>query len=571
MNNQDSTPREVLLRGFRVDLAHHTLLDATSSVVELRPQALDLLCLLARNAGRVMEKQELQAQVWQGLVVTDDSLVQAIGDIRRAIDDHSHQIIRTVPRKGYRLIEQMPESIPNPEAVASAAELASAFVERRQTPTAHIARKVPSKLLWIWIAVIVMAGALVYWGWYLQQSIAPPRLSIVVLPFVNASGDASKEYIADSITEDITVQLSRIKGSFVIGRGTAFTYKGKAIDLKAIAKELNVRYVLQGTVVRSDAGYRITAELIDGTSGTNLWADSLTVSLDRPADIPEWVAAQLSNTLKMQLLDAEASSTAKRVRPDSVDLEMQAYSKFRNCWTLEACVVSYQIFDRVIQMDPANDTAHAHRILNAIYILLGWQAIDRPKLITQLNQDVEYLEGLGVLDSTGHRALARARYFQGRNAEALQQINESLEIDPNDRDALSMKTIYLVVNGQASSAIETGMKALAVSPRDPDRSGVYFNLCHANMHLGKFKDAIAWCEKSFSMAAGYWALTDLVAAYTALGDVNKAASSKALLLKMNPGFSIGFYKGLKLSSNPTWLKEIEENVWANLRQAGIPE
>jgi hypothetical protein len=91
------------------------------------------------------------------------------------------------------------------------------------------------------------------------------------------------------------------------------------------------------------------------------------------------------------------------------------------------------------------------------------------------------------------------------------------------------------------------------------------------MHLGKFKDAIAWCEKSFSMAAGYWALTDLVAAYTALGDVNKAASSKALLLKMNPGFSIGFYKGLKLSSNPTWLKEIEENVWANLRQAGIPE
>jgi TolB-like protein len=393
-----------------------------------------------------------------------------------------------------------------------------------------------------------------------------------VLPFVNASGDASKEYIADSITDDITVQLSHIKGSFVIGRGTAFTYKGKAVDVKVLAKELNVRYALQGTVDRSDAGYHITAELIDGTSGVNLWADSLGVPIDKPFEIPGWVVAQLSNTLKLQLLHAEASQVAKQINPDSVDLDMQAFSKFRNCWTLEACEASYQLFDRVIQMDPSNDTAHAHRLVNAIYILLNYKAHDRPRLLSQLNKDVAYLEGLGVLDAMGHRALARARYFQGRNEEALQQIDESLQIDPNDADALTSKTLFLIVNGKAASAIDTGMKALAVSPREPDRAGVYFDLCHASMHLKKFQDAIDWCEKSFALAAGdYWALTDLVAAYTAIGDREKAASAKAKLIKMNPEFSIGFYKGLKLSSNPIWQKEIEENIWAYLRKAGIPE
>jgi TolB-like protein/DNA-binding winged helix-turn-helix (wHTH) protein len=591
MNEQNPQPRLVNLRGYKVDLQHQALLDEVGATVELRPQALELLCLLANNAGKVMEKQELLTQVWKGLFVTDDSLVQAIGDIRRAIDDQSHQIIRTVPRRGYRLIEHVPGAVAGPDTEPPAEnpteavpmEQVAEVPDPAPNPALQEAQAAPtdasSDQKWLagkwvfWLVALLLVAAAAYLVWNkLATATPPPRLSIVVLPFVNASGDASKDYIADSITDDIAVRLSRIKGSFVIGRGTAFTYKNKAVDLKALARDLNVRYVLQGTAGRSENGYHITVQLVDGASGANLWAESLDVSPEKIQEIREWVSVRLSNTLKYELLHADAVQVPKLVNPDSTDLDMQAFSKFRKCSALETCEASYLLFDRVIEMDPNNSTARAHRIMNAVYILLDYKATDRPKLIRQMDSDVQFLEGQGILDSMGHRALARARYFQGRNEEALQQVDETLKIDPNEADALSTKVLYLIINGRAAEAIPVGLKAIEISPLDPDISGTQFFLCHASMHLGKFRDAIEWCERSFASYTGdYWALTDLVAAYTAIGDIERAASAKTKLLKMNPEFSIGFYKGLKLSTNPVWLKEIETNIWANLRKAGIPE
>jgi TolB-like protein/DNA-binding winged helix-turn-helix (wHTH) protein len=590
MNEQNQQPQVIYLRGYRVDLQHHALLNEGGAVVELRPQALDLLCLLAQNAGKVMEKQDLLAQVWKGLFVTDDSLVQAIGDIRRAIDDQGHQMIRTVPRRGYRLIEHVPglsnpDTEPSPETPSEVAPLEHVAEVLKPAPKsalqaaqlAHVPADVDPKAharKWLtWLTALLLLLAAVFLGWNMQKSAPPPpRLSIVVLPFFNASGDVGQDYIADSITEDVTVHLSRIKGSFVIGRGTAFTYKGKAVDARTLARDLNVRYVLQGTVGRTTSGYHVTAQLIEGVTATNLWADSLDVPLDQVLDIREWVASQLSNALQVQLVHAEARQSAQRINPDSVDVDMQGYSKFRNCWTLQSCEAAYLLFERALHLDPANESARAHRTLNATHLILNYNPTDPFKVRQQLSADVQFLESLGVLDSTSHRALARARYVQGRNEEALLQIDESLKIDPNDADALTHKTLYLIVNGQAAAAIPVGLKALTVSPQDPDRSGAYFYLCHASMHLKKFEDAIDWCERSFAQAAGdYWALTDLVAAYTMVGKPDKAAAAKDKLLKMNPKFSISFYKDLKLSSNPVWLKEIEENIWAPMRRAGIPD
>jgi TolB-like protein/DNA-binding winged helix-turn-helix (wHTH) protein/tetratricopeptide (TPR) repeat protein len=590
MNIQDFAPREVSLRGYRIDLAHHALLDASGALVELRPQALDLLCLLAGNAGKVMEKSEILALVWQGLVVTDDSLVQAIGDIRRAIDDQAHQIIQTVPRKGYRLIEHHPEPIPTPAPEAATVndvaqslrpdqtpapeKLIAAFVERRQAPIApiaHVPSKAPVKKRFVWTVALLLAGALIYWGWNLQQAVAPPRLSIVVLPFVNASGNASKEYIADSITEDITVQLSRIKGSFVIGRGTAFTYKGKAVDSKMLAKELNVRYVLQGTVDQTDAGYHITTQLIDGTSGGNLWADAIEVPMEKRGDIRQWVAAHVTSILRIKLIQAEAAGSARMVLPASEDLDMQGYAKYLTCNSKETCFEAYRLFTKAIEADPQNHTAYAHRIMYEIGQFLNYGAPRSGALFDQLNSDIAHLEGLDSLDAIGHRVLGRARFFQGRNEEALQQVDEVLQLDPNDVDALRNKPMYLVLNGRSAEAIPVAMKGMELSPQDPWRDDFYFDICKANIHLGQFKESAVWCEKAFATFSSFWPLVYLVADYTAMGDLEKAALTKDKLLKMNPEFSISWYKGLKLSRNSVWLKQVEENVWANLRKAGIPE
>ncbi len=594
MNEQNPQPRLVNLRGYKVDLQHQALLNEVGATVELRPQALELLCLLANNAGKVMEKQELLTQVWKGLFVTDDSLVQAIGDIRRAIDDQSHQIIRTVPRRGYRLIEHVPGAVAGPDTeppaenpfeavpmdlVEEVPYLAPASAPEPALQAAHVATVYASfdqKWLagkWvIWLAALLLMTGAVYLVWNKQATgTPPPRLSIVVLPFVNSSGDASKDYIADSVTEDVTVQLSRIKGSFVIGRGTAFTYKGKAVDLKALAKDLNVRYVLKGTVDRSDAGYHITAQLVDGVSGSNLWADALDIAGDKKGDIRQWVAARITNLLRVQLVQAEAIQSAKLASPASEDLDMQGYSKYLACYNKETCLEAHRLFTKAIELDPQNSTARAHRIPNMVGLFQNEGVPQSGEILAQFNSDIAHLEGLVALDANGHRALARARYRQGRNEEALQHINAMLEMDPNDVDALRTKPVYLILNGQAAEAIPVARKAMELSPKDPFRDDYYFYTCHAYMHLGKFKEAVDWCEKAFATFSYFWPLVDLVSAYTALGDTDKAAVTKEKLMAMKPDFSIGWYKALKLSSNPIWLKEIEENSWANLRKAGIPE
>jgi TolB-like protein/DNA-binding winged helix-turn-helix (wHTH) protein len=591
MNEQNQQPQVIYLRGYRVDLQHHALLNEGGAVVELRPQALDLLCLLAQNAGKVMEKQDLLAQVWKGLFVTDDSLVQAIGDIRRAIDDQGHQMIRTVPRRGYRLIEHVPGGA-GPDTVSAAENPTEAVpmehiavvpnIVPAPTPTLQTAQVAPANASsdqkgltskWvIWLAALLLMIGAVYLVWNKQATgTAPPRLSIVVLPFVNSSGDASKDYIADSVTEDVTVQLSRIKGSFVIGRGTAFTYKGKAVDLKALAKDLNVRYVLKGTVDRSDAGYHITAQLVDGVSGSNLWADALDIAVDKKGDIRQWVAARITNLLRVQLVQAEATQSAKLASPASEDLDMQGYSKYLACYNKETCLEAHRLFTKAIELDPQNSTARAHRIPNMVGLFQNEGVPQSGEILAQFNSDIAHLEGLVALDANGHRALARARYRQGRNEEALQHINAMLEMDPNDVDALRNKPVYLILNGQAAEAIPVARKAMELSPKDPFRDDFYFYTCHAYMHLGQFKEAVAWCEKAFATFSYFWPLVDLVSAYTALGDTEKAAVTKEKLMAMKPDFSIGWYKALKLSSNPIWLKEIEENSWANLRKAGIPE
>jgi tetratricopeptide (TPR) repeat protein len=367
------------------------------------------------------------------------------------------------------------------------------------------------------------------------------------------------------------VEVSRIKGSFVIGRGTAFTYKGKAVDLKAVAKDLNVRYVLQGTVDRSDAGYHITTELVDGVSGSNLWADALDIPVDKKGEIRQWVAARITNLLRVQLVQAEANHSGKLASPVSEDLDMQGYAKYLACYNKETCLEAHRLFTKAIALDPQNATARAHRIPNLVGLFQNAGIPQSGELLAQFNSDIAHLEGLVALDANGHRALARARYRQGRNEEALQHVNASLEMDPNNVDGLKFKSIYLILNGQAAEAIPVARKAMELSPKDPFRDDFYFYTCHAHMHLGQFKEAAPWCEKAFATFSYFWPLVDLVSAYTALGDSERAATTKAKLMAMKPDFSIGWYKALKLSSNPVWLKEIEENSWANLRKAGIPE
>ena len=182
----------------------------------------------------------------------------------------------------------------------------------------------------------------------------PPRLSIVVLPFANIGGDPEQEYFVDGVTESLTTDLSRISGSFVIGRNTAFTYKGKHFDLKQIGRELNVRYVLEGSVQRSGKRLRVNVQLIDAETGAHLWAERFDKPVADLFEMQDEIVAHLANQLGAQLIETEARRAEQKPLPDSTDLYFQGMARLHKGTTVEYAARAGAFFNRALALDPRN-------------------------------------------------------------------------------------------------------------------------------------------------------------------------------------------------------------------------
>ena len=212
----------------------------------------------------------------------------------------------------------------------------------------------------------VLAGLTGYWTTYrtvTKEILAPAkpapteaaRLSIVVLPFTNLSGDPSQDYFADGITDDLTTDLSRIRNSFVIARNTAFTFKGKNIDAKEIGKELGVRYVLEGSVQRDQDRVHVNAQLIDAHSGAHLWADHFDTTRANLLQMQDEIVARLANTLGFELLKAETQRSAHSTNPDADDLAMRCATAARKAGFLgKEADAGYRLCEQALDADPNN-------------------------------------------------------------------------------------------------------------------------------------------------------------------------------------------------------------------------
>ena len=255
-----------------------------SEAVPIGPQVFDLLLYLLRNRERVVSKDSLLDAVWAGRIVSESTLTSHINAVRKAIGDSGQEqrLIRTVARKGFRFVGDVSE-VRVPEGLASPnAEL----TELTEAPPLALA--------------------------------LPDKPSIAVLPFQNMSGDPEQEYFADGMVEDIITALSRIGWLFVIARNSSFTYKGRAVDVKQVGRELGVRYVLEGSVRKAANRVRITGQLIDATTGAHLWAERFDGALDDIFDLQDQVTASVVGAIAPQLEQAEIER-AKRKPTESLD------------------------------------------------------------------------------------------------------------------------------------------------------------------------------------------------------------------------------------------------------------
>ena len=408
---------------------------------------------------------------------------------------------------------------------------------------------------------------------HLADRTEAPRLSIVVLPFSNLSGDPSQDYFADGITEDLTSDLSRIAGSFVISRNTAFTFKGKAVDVRQVGRELGVRYVLEGSVRRMGDTVRVNAQLIDAGSGAHLWVEQMDVDQSTLALQDNFgIANRLARMLSVELVNAEGRR-APRTDPDAVDLTMRGWYVLNGGPNKEDVQRSVGLFEDALRIDPENSQARVGlaQALTTVY-RNRWDP-EPAKVLARAEEAATRAIAAAPNYAHAHYVKAEVLGLSNRFDAALAAYDRTIALDPNHAAAYVGRARNLNVIGRAAEALAPVEKAIRLSPRDPELYVWYFVLCHANTHLARDPQAIEWCLKSLATGKTfYFAYVDLASAYAWRGQNAEAAAAVAELLKLRPGFTVQtlVQEGSGTSDNPAFRKEFQRIV-EGARKAGLPE
>ena len=353
----------------------------------------------------------------------------------------------------------------------------------------------------------------------------PPRLSMVVLPFANVGGDAEQEYFVDGVTESLTTDLSRISGAFVIGRSTAFTYKGKAVDLKQVGRELNVRYVLEGSVQRGGGRMRVNVQLIEAESGKHLWAERFDKPVSDFFDMQDEIVTRLATQLGTALIAAEARRAERTPNPDAFDLYLQGMAWLDKGPRPVNVTQSRAFFGRALAIEPDN--------VDALIGSAGadfWEALNsaRSERAARLaSAEASLLKSLSAApdNAMAHMWLSFVRINSNRAAQGIADAERALALNRNLPRALVAMGLAKLMVGRAEETEGYLQQALNLSPRDPLAFNWMFIDGMANIHLGAYEKAARWLSQSVAAKPDYpRAHFFLAAALSQLGHVDQGSS-----------------------------------------------
>jgi adenylate cyclase len=397
----------------------------------------------------------------------------------------------------------------------------------------------------------------------------PPRLSMVVLPFANIGGDPEQEYFVDGVTESLTTDVSRIAGAFVIARNTAFTYKGNPVDVKAIGRELNVRYALEGSVQRAANRMRVNVQLVDAETGAHLWAERFDKPVVDLFEMQDEIVARLANSLGYELVKAEAQRGALSRNPDTIDLTMHGWTliwrghtqamKDRRESYREAC----SLFDRALRIDPNSaDALAGSAYTHFADYLLGWSDAERDyedAVLRQANQAI----ALAPDNVRGYYVKAVYLSLSRRPNEALRVANTGLAINPNFVSLLSPRIVAEISLGRFEQAKADAQRAMRLSPRDPFIGTFHVETGDAELSLGNCDAAIDAYGKALDIGfQQFFVYTNLSAACAHAGRMDEAKASLAEARRLNPKLTIKYM----IERTPNL-----PAVFDGLRKAGLPE
>jgi TolB-like protein len=509
------------------------------TVVSVAPLAFDLLEYLIRNRERVVSKDEVLKAIWKGRIVSDEALTTRLNAARGAIGDSGEKqhLIKTLPRKGFRFVGAVQEAQRHASGQAAAGG-------PEGLPNGN--------------------------GASLNALSAPP-LSIVVLPFANISGGPEQDYFVDGVTECLTTDLSRIGGSFVIARNSAFSYKGKAIDVRQVGRELNVRYVLEGSVQRGGNRLRVNVQLIDAETSNHLWAERFDKPVADLLDMQDEIVSRLANALDAQLVAAEARRAERSPHPDATDLCFQGAAWLNMGRAPENMAQARGFYERALALDPGNVEALVGTAWVNFAIAVNLVSDDRVDLLAAAEAGVTKALSLAPNHPLAHYVMGNVQIFTNRAAQGIAECERALALDRNlarSHGSIGIAKFHLGRGGETEAHVE---QALRLSPRDTLFYVWSLFVGLAEIWQGADAEALVWLRRSLEANRNYpIAHFYLAAALALVGELDEARARALAGLALNPSFTIRRYRASNASNHPVFLAG-RERIYEGLRLAGVPE
>jgi TolB-like protein/DNA-binding winged helix-turn-helix (wHTH) protein/Tfp pilus assembly protein PilF len=579
-------PRDIFAFGqFRLDRSSGGLFrcdgDGDPVPVTIGSRALEVLGVLIERHGDLVSRDEILAAVWPNTVVEEANLAVQISALRRVVDQDRTEgsCIQTVPGRGYRFVAAVTRlaagaSGPKVPAIEDSTDdpgvVKASAPERRDYSRAAV-----TALLLLGLAA---TGSAVVWikgyGWF-HGDAARPRVSIVVLPFANLGSDPEQEYFADAITDDLTTDLSRIAGSVVIAHSTAQSYRDKAVDVRQIGRDLDVRYILEGSVRRMGDRVEVNAQLVDAENGAHVWADRFETDRRNLAEAQSEITGRLAHTLDRQLIEADGRrlELKKDADPGASDLAMRGWALWFRPFSPATRQEALRAFERALEIDPRLVDAK----IGVATILASNIGVGSSRFPQQDGARAEQLvlEAIeqNANSSLAHGVLGTLRRIQNRPDEARIEFETAVALDRNNAHALLGLGQALMFLGRPADGIPAIENSLRLDPLDPNIAFGHWSLgsCHLLLgHVDKAADLLRRARVENPRV--YFFQIYLAGALGLRGDIDeaRAALTEAIRLKPEVNSLVRWRAAQPWIDNPAFAALRANTIDVGLRRAGMP-
>ncbi|MDH3233565.1 MAG: winged helix-turn-helix domain-containing tetratricopeptide repeat protein [Alphaproteobacteria bacterium] len=508
--------------------------DGVPSKVE--PRVFDLLHFLVRNAGRVVSRDEIVEEIWDGRIVSEATISTCVKAARQAVGDdgRAQRFIKTVHGRGFRFVGAVSAEDASKLPSGQTADITPAVVVSEDRSTSGVPPTAP---------------------------ITSGRPTLAVLPFDNLSAEVD-EYFADGLTEDIITNLSRFRELQVIARTASFQFKGRSVGLAQIAGEFGANYVVEGSVRRAGGRVRITAQLIDAASGVHLWADRYDREMEDIFALQDEVTRTIAATLGVKLQDVALTRSLKKspAELDAYDCVLHA-RRYTSLLSTDMHAEARDLLEKAVALDQSS--AEAHALLANVYLAEHrFDANPRPDPIGRALKMAQTATRLDPQDAYAHCWLAIVHFFRGENDKFEVEAQRALALNPNDPETLADIGHYLAFMGEFERGIELSRRAQQLNPLHP--GWYYFSFARYHYDQREYDKVLADIER-ISLPDFYWSWLLRAAALGQLGR-EEAGASLAQVFALKPDFSAR----TELQKWNAAAKDME-HILQGLRKAGLDE